>query len=78
LLADFVHRFHYLKPALAIVLGFVGVKMLVMGVYKIPILISLGVIIGVLTGAILLSRRREKRLAAQLPRPPHSDPLTAR
>ncbi len=84
-LADFVHRFHYLKPALAIVLGFVGVKMLLMGVYKIPILVSLGVICGVLTGAILLSRQREKRLAREADARqklressgPH-DPLTAR
>ncbi len=64
-LADFVHRFHYLKPALAIVLGFVGVKMLLMGVYKIPILISLGVICATLLGAIVLSIRREKRLARE-------------
>ena len=64
-LADFVHRFHYLKPALAIVLGFVGVKMLLMGVYKIPILVSLGVICLTLVGAILLSRRREQRLARE-------------
>ena len=84
-LADFVHRFHYLKPALAIVLGFVGVKMLVMGVYKVPILVSLGVICGVLSGAILLSRQREKRLAREAdarekrrePSGPHH-PLTAR
>jgi tellurite resistance protein TerC len=87
-LADFVHRFHYLKPALAIVLGFVGLKMLVMGVYKIPIMVSLGVICGVLTGAILLSRRREKRLAREAhdrekPHNPHDsatpqNPITAR
>jgi tellurite resistance protein TerC len=80
-LADFVHRFHYLKPALAIVLGFVGVKMLVMGVYKIPILLSLGFIIATLAGAIWLSIRREKRLAREASdsaRPHQSDPLTAR
>jgi tellurite resistance protein TerC len=81
-LADFVHRFHYLKPALAIVLGFVGVKMLLMGVYKIPIVVSLGIICGVLVGAIWLSARREKRLAreaadsARAAQP--SDPLAAR
>jgi tellurite resistance protein TerC len=77
-LADFVHRFHYLKAALALVLGFVGVKMLLMGVYKIPILLSLGVIIAVLTGAILLSMRREKRLAraaADSARPDPSRPI---
>jgi tellurite resistance protein TerC len=79
-LADFVHRFHYLKPALALVLGFVGVKMLLMGIYKIPILLSLGVIVAVLAGAILLSMRREKRLAreaADSARPHPSSPITA-
>jgi tellurite resistance protein TerC len=80
-LADFVHRFHYLKPALAIVLGFVGVKMLLMGVYKIPIVVSLAIICGVLVGAIWLSARREKRLqreAADSARAQPSDPLAAR
>jgi tellurite resistance protein TerC len=85
-LADFVHRFHYLKPALAIVLGFVGVKMLLLGVdVKIPIALSLGIICGTLAGAIWLSRRREKRLAREAhlaaaraeARTP-SDPLAAR
>jgi tellurite resistance protein TerC len=60
-LADFVQRFHYLKPALALVLGFVGVKMLAMGVVHIPIWLSLGVICGTLLGAVLLSIRRERR-----------------
>lgn len=73
-LADFVHRFHYLKPALAIVLGFVGAKMLLMGVYKIPIVLSLGVICGVLVGAILLSRHRERRLAAERAPEPQRKP----
>jgi tellurite resistance protein TerC len=61
-LADFVHRFHYLKPALAVVLGFVGIKMLLMSVYKIPIVLSLAFILLVLTVAVLASVRREKRL----------------
>lgn len=61
-LADFVQRFHYLKPALAIVLGFVGVKMLLTGFFHIPTLISLGVICATLTGGVLLSIRRERRL----------------
>jgi tellurite resistance protein TerC len=65
-LADFVQRFYYLKPALAIVLGFVGVKMLAMGVVKIPIWLSLAVICGTLVGAVLLSIRRERRAAAEL------------
>jgi tellurite resistance protein TerC len=64
-LADMVHRFHYLKPALAIVLGFVGVKMLLMEVYKIPTAISLAVILLTLTGAVLLSIRRDRKLNRQ-------------
>ena len=64
-LADFVQRFHYLKPALAIVLGFVGVKMLLTGILHIPTLVSLGVICTTLGGAVWLSRRRERRLKHQ-------------
>ncbi len=62
-LADFVQRFHYLKPALAIVLGFVGVKMLATGIVHIPTSVSLGVICGTLGGAVWLSARRDRRLA---------------
>jgi tellurite resistance protein TerC len=65
-LADFVQRFHYLKPALAIVLGFVGVKMLVVGVgIHVPIWLSLSVICGTLLGAVLLSIARERRRLAE-------------
>jgi len=64
-LADFVQRFHYLKPALALVLGFVGVKMLAMGVVHVPIWLSLAVICGTLLGAVLLSIRRERRHLAR-------------
>jgi len=63
-LADMMSRFHYLKPALAFVLAFVGAKMLVAGVFKIPIGISLGVIAGILGSAVLLSLlRRTPELA---------------
>lgn len=57
LLARVVHKFHYLKYGLAIILSFVGVKMVIAGIYHIPILISLGVIIGVLGLSIVLSLR---------------------
>ena len=68
-LADFVTRFHYLKHALSGILGFVGVKMLLMGVIKVPIALSLGVIVALLTTAILLSLRRERRMAGGTPGP---------
>ena len=61
-LADFVQRFHYLKPALSLVLGFVGLKMLTTGVIHVPTAVSLAVICVTLGGAVVLSMRREKRL----------------
>lgn len=55
LLAGVVNLFRFLKLGLAVVLSFVGVKMLLIDIYKIPIGISLGVIIAVLTLSIVLS-----------------------
>jgi tellurite resistance protein TerC len=64
-LESFVQRFHYLKAALSLVLGFVGVKMLTEGVYAMPIAVSLAFICATLIGAVVLSLRREKRLRAE-------------
>lgn len=72
-LADFVQRFHYLKPALAIVLGFVGVKMLLTGIVHIPTLISLSVICTTLGGAVWLSVRRDRKLQAEAQAAPTDD-----
>ena len=44
LLAGLLGRIHYLKLGLALVLGFVGVKMLISEIYVINITVSLGVI----------------------------------
>jgi len=60
-LAGAVRRFTALRPALSIVLGFVGVKMLVSGWFEIPIGISLGVVAGVLASAVVVSLWRERR-----------------
>ncbi len=54
-LAGVMDRFHYLRAGLALVLAFVGVKMLLAGVYKIPISASLGVIAAILACAVLAS-----------------------
>ncbi len=48
-------KFHYLKYALAIILIFVGVKMCISDIYKIPINISLATIGGILGTAIITS-----------------------
>ncbi|BBY52619.1 tellurium resistance protein TerC [Mycolicibacterium arabiense] len=68
LLADLMHRFVYLKLGLALVLVWVGVKMLLLEVYKIPTGISLAVVIAVLTVAVTASwmrTRNEGSAAAQ-------------
>jgi len=55
LLADVISRFAYLKYGLAAVLIFVGIKMLIVEVYRIPILLSLGVVVLLLAGAAVFS-----------------------
>ena len=65
LLADMAERFHLLKYGLAVVLVFVGVKMLIVDWYKIPVAISLAVVITLLGTSILLSlvaTRKQKKL----------------
>jgi tellurite resistance protein TerC len=54
-LAGIVHRFWLLSFGLAIVLVFVGIKMLLIDLYKIPIELSLIFIAVVITGSIFLS-----------------------
>ena len=53
LLAAVVERFYLLKYGLAIILSFIGVKMLGEPWFHIPILASLGVVIGLLTLSIV-------------------------
>lgn len=55
LLVGIIHQFHYLKTGLAFVLAFVGVKMMIVDIYKVPIGLSLGVIALLIGGAILAS-----------------------
>ncbi len=55
MLAGVIHRFHLLKLGLAVVLTFVGAKMLLGGVYEIPILVSLVVIAVILAASVIAS-----------------------
>jgi tellurite resistance protein TerC len=57
-LAGVMDRFHYLRVALAAVLCFVGVKMLIVDLYKIPIAVSLGVVATLLLGSVIASLLR--------------------
>ena len=60
-LADMMKRFVYLKPGVAIILVFVGVKMLLSAWVHPPVALSLAVILAVLVTAVLLSIRKVRR-----------------
>ncbi len=63
LLADLADRFHLLAYGLALVLVFIGIKMLLLDVYKIPIGIALGVTAGIIAFSMfasLWSTRKKK------------------
>lgn len=61
LLAGVVDKFHYLKLGLSVVLVFVGIKMVIVDLYKIPVGVSLGVIAAILTTSIIASIIRARR-----------------
>jgi tellurite resistance protein TerC len=65
LLADLHGRFEYLQQGLAVILAFVGVKMLITNWYHIETWVSLTVIGLVLTVSILASLRVERRRARE-------------
>ncbi|HMS33884.1 MAG TPA: TerC family protein [Ignavibacteria bacterium] len=54
-LAGVMDKFHYLKIGLSMILIFIGFKMLIVDIYKIPIGYSLGVIAIVLIASVVLS-----------------------
>ena len=55
-LAGMHERFHLLSYGLALVLLFIGTKMLLIDLYKIPVVVSLAVTIGILAIAMILSQ----------------------
>ena len=61
LLADMADRFSLLKYGLAAVLVFIGLKMLLIDIYKIPVGFSLSVVATFIGISIWLSLRKEKR-----------------
>lgn len=64
-LAAMIQRFRYLKYALALVLVFIGVKILLVDlVGKMPAWISLGVTVGLLSGGVLYSLYRTRTATA--------------
>jgi tellurite resistance protein TerC len=58
LLADMADRFTLLKYGLAVVLMFIGVKMLLIDLIKIPVLLSLGIVATIIAASVFLSLRK--------------------
>ena len=63
MLAGVADKFSLLNYGLAIVLVFIGTKMLLLDVFKIPALVSLAVIVSVLAVTMWLSLRKAKKEA---------------
>lgn len=59
-LAHIVHRFVYLSYGLALILMFIGTKMTIVDLYKIPTYISLIIIAVIITASIVLSLLKKK------------------
>ena len=78
LLADAHSRFHYLQLGLAVILVYVGIKMILSNWYHIPTPISLGFIALVLVVAIVASIRRNDGggddVGVAVPQPEHVPP----
>jgi len=55
LLAAVAHKFHLLTYGLAVILVFIGSKMMLIDVYKIPAVISLLVVVGILAATMVCS-----------------------
>jgi tellurite resistance protein TerC len=67
LMADLNGRFHLLKYGLALVLVFVGTKMLIVDYYKVPIGLALGIVFLILStsvaASLIATRKRKEPLA---------------
>ncbi len=59
-LAGVMNIFEYLKYGLSFVLSFIGLKMLLMDIYHIPIGIALGIVAGILATSIIASLLHKK------------------
>lgn len=60
LLADMAQRFHLLKYGLAAILVFIGIKMLLLDIYKIPTAVALGVVGLILATSVVASLAASK------------------
>ena len=63
LLAAMATKFHLLSYGLAVVLAFIGTKMMLIDVIKIPVLLSLGVVVAILAVTMVWSLRTAPRIS---------------
>ncbi len=62
LLAALASKFHLLSYGLAVILVFIGTKMMLIDVYKIPVWVSLGAVVAILAVTMVLSLRTAPKL----------------
>jgi tellurite resistance protein TerC len=67
-LAGIIHRFSYLKYGLSLVLVFIGTKMILIDIWKVPTALALGVTATLIGGSIVLSLIKTRN------EPAHADP----
>jgi tellurite resistance protein TerC len=65
LLAAVATKFHLLSYGLAVILVFIGTKMLLIDVFKIPVLVSLGVVVSILAVTMLWSVKTAPKVGAK-------------
>jgi tellurite resistance protein TerC len=70
-LAGIIHRFSYLKYGLSLVLVFIGTKMILIDIWKVPTALALGVTATLIGGSIILSLIKTRN------EPAHADPAHA-
>ena len=74
LLADMADRFSLLKYGLAVVLIFVGVKMMLIDILKIPVAISLAIVATIIATSVVLSLRKNARERTAVADSAHNTP----
>ena len=67
LLAAVAAKFHLLSYGLAVILVFIGTKMMLIDVIKVPVAVSLGVVVSVLAATMWLSLHIAPKRAAEVP-----------
>ncbi|HIV70698.1 MAG TPA: TerC family protein [Candidatus Aquabacterium excrementipullorum] len=65
LLAAMASKFHLLSYGLAVILVFIGTKMLIVDFYKIPVLVSLGVVVGILAITMVWSVKTAPKVLSE-------------